>query len=52
VGPTEPHVQRVLRDISPGLNFSGPEARHSSLPSAEIKNGGNIALCVHEVVLN
>jgi hypothetical protein len=42
MGPTQPPIQLVPVELSPGVNRSGREADHSPPPSAEIKNDGDI----------
>jgi hypothetical protein len=37
LGPTQPPIQWVPRDLSPGVKRPGREADHSSLASAEVK---------------
>jgi hypothetical protein len=38
LGPTQPHIKWVPGAISPGVKRPGPEADHSHLASAEVKN--------------
>jgi hypothetical protein len=38
LGPTQPSIQWVAGDISPGVKRPGREADHSSLSSAKVKN--------------
>jgi hypothetical protein len=38
LGPTQPHIQSVLRSVSLKVNWPGCEADHSCPSSAEVKN--------------
>jgi hypothetical protein len=42
IGPIQPPIQCVPREISPGVNWPGHEADDSPPSSAEVKNGGAI----------
>jgi hypothetical protein len=39
LGPTQPPIQWVREDLSPGVKRPGREADHSSPSSVEVKNG-------------
>jgi hypothetical protein len=40
LGPKQPPIQRVMGALSPEVKWPGREDDHSSLSSAEVKNGG------------
>jgi hypothetical protein len=47
LGPTQPHIQRVLGALLPGVKRVGGDADHSPLASAEVINGGAIPQLLH-----
>jgi hypothetical protein len=47
LGPTHPHIQRVLGTLSSGVKRPGREADQSPRFSAEVKNGGAIPPLPH-----
>jgi hypothetical protein len=47
VGPTQPLIEWLPGDLSPGIKQQGREADHSYPSSAEVKNGGAIPPLLH-----
>jgi hypothetical protein len=43
LGPTQPHIQWVPRDLSPGVKGSKPEAENSPPYNSKVKNSGAVA---------
>jgi hypothetical protein len=47
LGPSQPPIEWVPRNLSPGVKLPGREANHSPLSSAEVKNVGAVHLFSH-----